>query len=199
MNQRADFILKLLILGDYGIGKSTMMNRYVNDIYDPHYTSTIGVDFKVVYMNIKGYHVKLQLWDTAGQERFRSIVRSYYRNTNGFVLCFDLSNRQTFNNLKEWLHDLDLYGGSHIPRMLVGLKSDANRSVTNKEAQTFADLEGLNYVEISSKNNSADDMNELIFMDFAEILLNQTLEYIPKEEPEILVKSKKTRRFCTIL
>lgn len=117
--------LKLLIIGESGVGKSSLLLRFTEDNFDPEQTLTIGVDFKTKKLTIDGNTVKLAIWDTAGQERFRTLTPSYYRDAQGAILVFDVSSYQTFSKLETWLSELDTYSTkSNIIKMVVGNKID---------------------------------------------------------------------------
>lgn len=128
--------LKLLIIGESGVGKSSLLLRFVEDNFDPEQTLTIGVDFKTKKLTIDGNTVKLAIWDTAGQERFRTLTPSYYRDAQGAILVFDVNSYATFAKLEVWLSELDTYSTkSNIVKMIVGNKIDmvcnSTLSVTN--------------------------------------------------------------------
>src|SRR5687767_1706135 len=104
--ERYDYLVKLIIIGDSGVGKSTIMSMYCDDTFMENYVSTIGVDFKVKIIDVNDKIAKVQIWDTAGQERFKSITRSYYKDANGVLLVFDLTNRQSFIKLEQWINEI---------------------------------------------------------------------------------------------
>lgn len=117
--------LKILIIGESGVGKSSLLLRFVEDNFDPEQTLTIGVDFKTKRLTIDGNAVKLAIWDTAGQERFRTLTPSYYRDAQGAILVFDVNSYATFAKLEVWLSELDTYSTkSNIVKMIVGNKID---------------------------------------------------------------------------
>lgn len=117
--------LKILIIGESGVGKSSLLLRFTEDNFDPEQNLTIGVDFKTKKLTIDGNSVKLAIWDTAGQERFRTLTPSYYRDAQGAILVFDVTCYQTFSKLETWLSELDTYSTkSDIIKMIVGNKID---------------------------------------------------------------------------
>ncbi|KAK0832473.1 ras GTPase, partial [Friedmanniomyces endolithicus] len=97
---RYDYLFKLLLIGDSGVGKSCLLLRFADDTYTESYISTIGVDFKIRTIELDGKTVKLQIWDTAGQERFRTITSSYYRGAHGICVVYDVTDMDSFNNVK---------------------------------------------------------------------------------------------------
>ena len=119
-----DYLFKLIIIGDSGIGKSCLLNRFADDIFTDSYISTIGVDFKIRTIEVNGRLCKLQIWDTAGQERFRTITSSYYRGAHGIILVFDITNPESFANCEMWLTEVQRYATDQVKIILVGTKSD---------------------------------------------------------------------------
>ena len=102
-----DHLFKLLIIGDSGVGKSSLLVRFADNTFSGNYITTIGVDFKIRTVDVRGERVKLQIWDTAGQERFRTITSTYYRGTHGVIVVYDVSSGDSFANVKRWLHEID--------------------------------------------------------------------------------------------
>ncbi|CAI9101234.1 OLC1v1038508C1 [Oldenlandia corymbosa var. corymbosa] len=151
-----DYLFKLLLIGDSGVGKSCLLLRFADDSYSESYISTIGVDFKIRTVEQDGKTIKLQIWDTAGQERFRTITSSYYRGAHGIIVVYDVTDRESFNNVKQWLNEIDRYASENVNKILVGNKSDLTekKAVSYEEAQAFADEIGIPFMETSAKNAS---------------------------------------------
>ena len=103
MNEEYDYLFKIVLVGDSGVGKSSLVLKYTDDVYNDNFISTIGVDFKIHTININGKQVKLQIWDTAGQERFKSITASYYKGAHCIIFVYDITDSQSFLNLKKWI------------------------------------------------------------------------------------------------
>lgn len=145
--------LKILIIGESGVGKSSLLLRFTEDNFDPEQTLTIGVDFKTKKVSVDGNTVKLAIWDTAGQERFRTLTPSYYRDAQGAILVFDVSSASTFARLETWLEELDTYSTkNNIVKMIVGNKIDVeHREVTREQAMAFARRHQTLYIEASAK------------------------------------------------
>jgi len=156
MNAEYDFLFKLLLIGDSGVGKSCLLLRFADDTYTESYITTIGVDFKIRTVEIDTKTIKLQIWDTAGQERFRTITSSYYRGAHGIIVVYDVTDAESFNNVKQWLHEIDRYASENVNKLLVGNKSDlvAKRAVTFEQGQEFANSLGIEFVETSAKNST---------------------------------------------
>eukprot|EP00056_Hartaetosiga_gracilis_P019803 m.16057 g.16057 ORF g.16057 m.16057 type:complete len:204 (-) comp7947_c0_seq1:284-895(-) len=154
MNPEYDYLFKLLLIGDSGVGKSCLLLRFADDTYTETYISTIGVDFKIRTIELDGKTIKLQIWDTAGQERFRTITSSYYRGAHGIIVVYDVTDKDSFDNVKQWLQEIDRYACENVNKLLVGNKSDlANKKVVDfTTAKEFADSIGIPFLETSAKN-----------------------------------------------
>lgn len=154
MNPEYDYLFKLLLIGDSGVGKSCLLLRFADDTYTESYISTIGVDFKIRTIDIGGKTIKLQIWDTAGQERFRTITSSYYRGAHGIIVVYDITDQVSFTNVKQWLQEIDRYACENVNKLLVGNKSDltSKRAVDTTSAKTFADELRIPFLETSAKN-----------------------------------------------
>lgn len=156
---RYDCLYKVVMLGDSSVGKSSMLCRYVDKDFNENHISTIGVDFKITTVKIDDKIVKLQLWDTAGQERFRTIVGSYYRGAQGIILVFDVTNKESFDNLDYWIREMDSNYICDEPKMrnvyIIGNKTDLNRKriISFERAEEFSRLNGAKYFETSAKDN----------------------------------------------
>jgi len=154
MNREYDHLFKLLIIGDSGVGKSSLLLRFADNTFTGSYITTIGVDFKIRTIEADGEKVKLQIWDTAGQERFRTITSTYYRGTHGVIVVYDVTNNETFGNVKRWLHEID-QNCDLVNRILVGNKNDdaSRKVVSTEDAQRFADQMDIQLFETSAKDN----------------------------------------------
>eukprot|EP01097_Dermamoeba_algensis_P005001 TRINITY_DN3186_c0_g1_i1.p1 TRINITY_DN3186_c0_g1~~TRINITY_DN3186_c0_g1_i1.p1 ORF type:complete len:209 (+),score=27.64 TRINITY_DN3186_c0_g1_i1:118-744(+) len=148
-----DYIFKILLIGDSGVGKSSILLRYTDDCFQEDQTCTIGVDFKVKTLDIRGKRINLTMWDTAGQEKFRSITTSYYRGTHGIVLVYDVNSRKSFEAINTWLSEVDLYATNpDLIKLLIGNKVDqSNREVTKEEGNNFAREKQMLFMECSAK------------------------------------------------
>jgi Ras-related protein Rab-1A len=148
-----DYLFKIVIIGDSGVGKSCLLLRFADDSFTDTYISTIGVDFRFRSVNIDGKIVKLQIWDTAGQERFKTITSAYYRGANCVIVCYDISNRETFEHVEEWLAELNKVGNDDIVKMIVGNKADQEyeKKVTTEEGENLALKNGCEFIEVSAK------------------------------------------------
>ncbi|KAB2089587.1 hypothetical protein ES319_A03G072100v1 [Gossypium barbadense] len=138
MNAEYDYLFKLLLIGDSGVGKSCLLLRFA----------------KIRTVEQDGKTLKLQIWDTAGQERFRTITSSYYRGAHGIIIVYDVTDQASFNNVKQWLNEIDRYASGNVNKLLVGNKCDltAKKVVSYETAKAFADDLGIPFMETSAKN-----------------------------------------------
>jgi small GTP-binding protein len=119
-----DFLFKIVIIGDSGVGKSNLLSKYVNNAFQENTKATIGVELSTKTVEIDGKVIQNQIWDTAGQERFRAITTAYYRSAVGAIIVFDLSKSNTFENLKKWLKEVQDYAEPSTSVIVIGNKSD---------------------------------------------------------------------------
>ena len=146
-------ILKILILGDSGVGKTSILIKYINNKFDESHIATIGVDYMDKTIKYKNINIKLQIWDTSGQEKFRSIARNFYRNSDAIFIVFDLNNKDTYNSIKQWINDVEEYC-PNIKKILLGNKSDLEKNVSEEIIKNFAKENNLQYFETSAKNGT---------------------------------------------
>lgn len=124
-NREYDYLIKLVIIGNSSVGKSSVLLRFSDDQFSESYLTTIGVDFRFKTLNIDGRKVKLQIWDTAGQERFRTITNAYYKGADGIVLVYDITNSASFEDIERfWLNEVESYAEKDVELLLLGNKSD---------------------------------------------------------------------------
>jgi len=162
MQTEYDYLFKILLIGASNVGKSSIMSRYVDNIFNESYISTIGVDFKIKTLEINNKIIKLQIWDTAGQERFKSITSSYYRGSSCIIVVFDLSDNNSFTDaMNIWLEEIkknNEKNGSMPLIYIVGNKSDKKINVNNIDMMKYKleklELGEINYLEVSAKNNT---------------------------------------------
>ncbi|XP_033985604.1 ras-related protein ORAB-1-like [Trematomus bernacchii] len=168
MNPEYDYLFKLLLIGDAGVGKSCLLLRFADDTYTESYKLTIGVDFKIRTIELDGKTIKLQIWDTAGAERFRTITSSYYRGALGIIVVYDVTNQESFNNVKQWLQEIDLNASENANKLLVGNKCDLMKKVVDyTTAKEFAENLGIPFLETSAK--SATNVDQAFMTMAAEI------------------------------
>jgi len=156
-----DYLLKYIIIGDAAVGKSNLLLRYVHGQFKPEYQLTIGVEFGAKNIEIDSKMFRIQIWDTAGQENFRSITRAYYKNSVCALVVYDISSRDSFNNVMSWIEDCRNQSPKTIFIVLVGNKCDLEdkRQVTYEEGKELADKNELLFFESSAKDGiNVDDI-----------------------------------------
>ena len=150
-----EFLFKYIIIGDSGVGKSCILLRFVEDTFNPNLENTIGVEFGAKQVEVGGKQIKLQIWDTAGQEAFQSITRSYYRSSAGALLVYDVTNKDSFENIANWLDEARVNGNPEMVLCLVANKCDLTekRQVSTEDGKELADENKLLYIETSALNS----------------------------------------------
>jgi Ras-related protein Rab-10 len=167
-----DMLFKLLLIGDSGVGKTCILYRFSDDAFNTTFISTIGIDFKIKTVELRGKKIKLQIWDTAGQERFHTITTSYYRGAHGIILVYDITNAKSFDNIAKWLRNIEEHASEEVVKMLIGNKCDmTDRRVVSKErGERVAIDHQIRFLETSAKANINVDK---AFYDLAEAILDK--------------------------
>ncbi|XP_053205458.1 ras-related protein Rab-10-like [Panonychus citri] len=168
--QNYDYLFKLLLIGDSGVGKTCILFRFSDDAFNSTFISTIGIDFKIKTIELRGKRIKLQIWDTAGQERFHTITTSYYRGASGIMLVYDITNLKSFDSVAKWLRTIDEHANEDVEKMILGNKCDMEdkRVIPREKAETVAREHGIRFLETSAKSNL--NINQA-FMELAEAIL----------------------------
>ncbi|KAL6541812.1 Ras-related protein Rab2BV [Orobanche gracilis] len=173
-----DYLFKIVLIGDSGVGKSNILSRFTRNEFCLESKSTIGVEFATRTLQVEGKTIKAQIWDTAGQERYRAITSAYYRGAVGALVVYDITKRQTFENVQRWLRELRDHADSNIVIMLAGNKSDLNhlRVVAERDAQLFAEKEGLSFLETSALEAlNVEKAFQTILLDIYQIISRKAL------------------------
>ena len=187
--QGYDLKLKIMILGESMVGKTSVINRYVSDKFVERYLCTIGIDFQEKVIKKKDKVIKLQIWDTAGQERFRNVAKSYFQSSNGFIIAYSICDKESFNQVKFWLDQINSISEAKTKSILIGTKCDLEeREVEEEEGRNLADKIGINFLETSSKLNI--NINEAFDILIDEILLN----YKGNTRKSLMISSKKLQK-----
>ena len=182
-------LFKILLIGDSGVGKTSVILRYTKGTFKEEFMNSIGVDFKSKDLIYDGKKIKLQIWDTAGEERFRTITSSYYRGAHAIAIVFDLTKIETFEHVKKWIADINKFAKENVLKFLIGNKSDleGKRQITYSDARNYANKMNITYFEVSAKNDQ--NINEF-FEGATKIFLSK---YICEDEDKrniILGKNK---------
>ncbi|KAH3745525.1 Small GTPase superfamily [Pelomyxa schiedti] len=151
-----DMEMKILLVGDAGVGKTSLLTRFVSDaFYDDTLGDEFSFDFKVKPIDYKGKKIKLYIWDTAGQERFRTITSSYYRGVHGVFIVYAVDDAPSFNNLKQWIQEVHRYAQNPtLQRVMVGNKSDMDKKIDEERGKAFAQANSIPFYQTSAKTNS---------------------------------------------
>ncbi|KAG8061522.1 hypothetical protein GUJ93_ZPchr0003g16864 [Zizania palustris] len=138
------------------VGKSCLLLRFSDGSFTTSFITTIGIDFKIRTVELDGKRIKLQIWDTAGQERFRTITTAYYRGAMGILLVYDVTDESSFNNIRNWIRNIEQHASDNVNKILVGNKADmdeSKRAVPTSKGQALADEYGIKFFETSAKTN----------------------------------------------
>ncbi len=154
MSKKYDYLFKLLIIGESGVGKTCILLRFTDDSFTANHLTTIGIDFKIKIIELEGKVIKLQIWDTAGQERFRTITKTYYKGAHGIILTYDVSDQNSFKNIRNWIKQIEANAQTNVCKVLVGNKCDRpDRAVSEEEGKNLANDYKMNFFETSAKAN----------------------------------------------
>ena len=153
MAKRYDFLFKLFLIGDSGVGKTCILKRFSDHDFNSAFISTVAIDLKVRTVEIGDKIIQLQIWDTPGQERFRTITAAYYRGAMGFMLVYDVTSEKSFENIRNWIGHIEENASADVEMMLLGNKCDLEESrvVTKERGQALAAKHGIKFFETSAK------------------------------------------------
>lgn len=164
-------VLKILLLGNGTVGKTSLINRYLKNVYNPVYLTTIGIDQSIKFLSVNNKHIKLSIWDTAGQEQFRTIAKSFYNKTDAVILCFDLTEKESLDSISYWIDQLcNKIELNKIGLVLVGTKLDLadleKVEGISEEVKKYVDKYNIKYYKTSSLSgiNVKEVFNYLIKM-----------------------------------
>ncbi|XP_015587704.1 ras-related protein Rab-10 [Cephus cinctus] len=191
-----DLLFKFLLIGDSGVGKTCILFRFSDHAFSTSFISTIGIDFKIKTVELRGKKIKLQIWDTAGQERFHTITTSYYRGAMGIMLVYDITNEKTFENIAKWLRNIDEHANEDVEKMILGNKCDMeeNRVVSTERGESIAREHGIRFMETSAKANVNIDR---AFGELAEAILEKTHGKELHDAPDRVTVDRRVERSST--
>ena len=191
---------KIILVGDTNVGKTSFLNRKHNNIFNPAFTTTLGVDFYYISVRKNNTDIKIYLWDTAGQEKFANLINVYFRDLDGAMVLYDITNRNSFDNIEKWIEKIGDFNKPNIPIVIVGTKSDLekHRMIHIHEVANIAKKYDYINIECSSKeNNNIDETFDLIINT---IINHKKIDLTIKENLEIDDTTKVTTpNCCTIL
>jgi Ras-related protein Rab-8A len=193
--KKREHFIKLIIVGDAGVGKTNIMMRYCEGTFKESYMTTIGVDFKIKRVEVSNEKIKYQIWDTAGQERYRNITQAYYNAAAGIVLVYSVSDEKSFQHLgrcqtilEKWMKQIHEHAPKNVTTILVGNKSDVaeeEREVQYLEGKTLADKFQLPFFEVSAKNGHYIDE---IFTSMSNSLIKNYIPFYSKKNSKQLLR-----------
>ena len=148
-----DIMIKALLIGDSTVGKTSIIGKYLDKNFSDKTKNTVGIDFKNIKLKIDDENIYLQLWDTAGQEKYRSMTTSYYRGVNIIIIVFDVTNKISFEHVKDWIDNINNFAKMNVIKILVGNKIDLNdlRVISFDDGKKVADFYSIKYYETSAK------------------------------------------------
>ena len=185
-SRKFDFKFKLMVIGESKVGKTSVIKRYTKNKFGGIYLTTVGVDFQSKIIEIDGKKIMLQIWDTAGQERFRNIARNYFHSSNGFLLIYDISEKDSLNKLNYWIDQIKLNAPESAKSVLIGNKCDLNneRQISKEEGEEFAKKYNTQFYEVSAKDGTN---------------IKEAFEYLGNEIYREIKKKGKTRTESHVL
>lgn len=197
MTHKYDHLFKLLIIGESGVGKTCLLLRFTDDSFTANHLTTIGIDFKIKIINFEEKQIKLQIWDTAGQERFRTITKTYYKGAHGIILTYDVTDENSFKNIRNWVKQIEQNAQTNVCKVLVGNKCDReDRKITYEEGAKLASEFKMQFFETSAKSNH--NVNETFTFLTKDIL--STSDPKPKDNSITIVgkntENKKKDKCC---
>ena len=180
---KTSYSIKIILLGDVSVGKTAIINRYIDGKFDDNYSCTINVQSRKKKISFnQDISIEMSIWDTCGEEKFRAITRQYYRESNGILLVFDINRNKTFLNLTKWMKEIKEVAPKDVLIALIGNKVDLKREVNKNDVENFAEENNLIYYEISAKDG--------INVDFAFEKLAKVIIEKMKDENENRLKEK---------
>ena len=175
-----DLTFKLIVIGDSGVGKSSLTNKATKNIFEDKYTATIGFEFFTFNIKINNTIIKLQIWDTCGQELYRSLITNFYRNSSLAIIVYAINKKESFEDIEMWLRELRIHSKPDVKLFLIGNKIDLEneREITTKEGQSYCDKN--NFVKFMEASAKAGINTKEIFIDAARFLYDDFLHYKEK-------------------
>ena len=172
-NKKEDILtFRIITLGDSGVGKTSIINRYVKDIFNDNNASTIGINVSIKEIYFNQQKINLKLIDTCGQEKYHALTKSYLKNADACFFIFALNDKESFDNIKKWM---ELFNENNsikdIPKMLLGNKNDLQKQIKDNLIQEYAETNEINYFETSAKdkkniNESMEELGQMLYKQY---------------------------------
>ena len=185
--------LKLMILGDSSVGKSSILRKYCKNEFYEKYVATIGIDFQIKNVNINNKKIKLQIWDTAGQERYRVVTKNYFNSSDGFIIIYDITNKDSFDNISNWIEQITTIVGKNVKCIIFGNKKDLKekRKVEFDEGKELAEKYNCNFFETSAKEG---DNIEEGFLNITTDILSDIKSVQERRNNSSILKTQKKKQ-----
>ena len=189
--RKYDYLFKLLVLGESSVGKQSFLLRFLDDdSFTATHLETLGLDFKIKIINFQNKNVKLHITDMAGEERFRSVTKTYYKGSHGIILMYDVTDQNSFKNVRNWIKQIEANAEILVKKVLVGHKCDEpNRVVTEEEGKKLAEDFNIGFFESSAKSNK--NVNEVFYYLVKEIFIEKG---IFEDEEGIKLSNRKNKK-----
>eukprot|EP00475_Leptophrys_vorax_P025038 TRINITY_DN3490_c0_g2_i7.p1 TRINITY_DN3490_c0_g2~~TRINITY_DN3490_c0_g2_i7.p1 ORF type:complete len:200 (-),score=32.96 TRINITY_DN3490_c0_g2_i7:44-643(-) len=190
MAQSFDVLLILLVVGDSGVGKTALLQRFTTNEFNADCNSTIGIDYKTKTIETRGRTIRLQIWDAAGQEKYHAITKAYFRGARGVLVVYDSTNEESFQNVGKWIQDIGQFSAEETVKILVGNKSDLSdqRQVSIERAAAFAKENQMTFIETSARDGAnVDFMMDVLAV---EILGDETNKQKSTHAPEVTLSTQ---------
>ena len=196
---KTDYLVKLLIIGDSGVGKTCLLLRFADNSFTTSHLTTIGIDLKVRTVNVEGKALKLQAWDTAGQERFRTLTQTYYNGAAAVLLAYDCTDRQSFQSVQHWSKQVQTHTSPTILKVLISTKSDRPcREVSTEEGQTLAASLDMTFFETSARDGTNVEAAFLYIAGRVKAARDKEVRLMAGERLKPLIE-KRRKRLCWFL
>ncbi|CAK68330.1 unnamed protein product (macronuclear) [Paramecium tetraurelia] len=180
-----DLLIKVLLIGNSGVGKTQILLRYTENQFKTSFLSTIGIDFKIKKISVDEKVIKMQIWDTAGQERYQTITQTYYKGAMGIILVFAVNDQESFRDIEKWMNQIKLHASDNIIKVLIGNKTDLpDRCITYEDALNMAQQHNIPYFETSAKEGT--NINQT-FQQIAKLIKDQN-ERLPQQSDKAFNK-----------
>tara|TARA_B110001450_G_scaffold253054_2_gene275843 strand:- start:1385 stop:1981 length:597 start_codon:yes stop_codon:yes gene_type:complete len=194
--------LKIILVGDTNVGKTSLLQRKHNNMFNPTFTTTLGVDFYYISVRKNNTDIKIYLWDTAGQEKFANLINVYFRDLDGAMVLYDITNRNSFDSIEKWIDKISIFNKNKtdVPIIIVGTKTDLekHRMIHKQEIVNIAKKHKYITIECSSKENT--NIDETFDLIIDKIIEHRNLTFTVEDTLEIQEGDATiTKNCCTIL
>ena len=193
----SEISLKILLVGDASVGKTSLFLRYIDNHFPDKHMSTVGVEYRIKIYEYRGFRIKLQIWDTAGQERFHAITSNYFHNADGILFVYDITEQRSFEGVKNWIEESE-QAGNNFQKLLLGNKSDLKhkKTVSDEQVQEFCKEKNIEWFEISAKEdiNLKEAFNKIVELIFKDKTDDDIIELFGVKNPKLSILTEKKKQ-----